>query len=436
MPTDEIIENKDDLEKNTTVTGDDADGQIPVDKGSTDELDQEAEQAGSDDGNAATSPSLDPLPDTEGDEPSEATVESGADSDSDSNSDSNDSHGDDESGADSTDTVDAVQADDDADDSDDGTVAGVETESNSDTQPDDETAEDSEPESDAIVDGHDDAESCDEPCDEQTDETDTDAVEEVESDGDDSSDDAGIDTDTDTDTEPDTEPDNGSADDSETIGDVVTDSDMRVTVPIDLPNIDGDSGKPVSLHDGIHSEDDDADRKSRVPRAVKVAAGVIATVAVTAALVTSTVAVMVVEIHPNVIGGETIASQQAGEIDGSGKKISASYTVGDALHSSDDSDGPEILSWTDCWYTVAPGAKSVRAEIKSAGKGSRIDLSDGTSIDVDGRYASRAGSFDAGIDIEGIAKLYGGDDGWVAIRYDASYVLVGKRVASGAVEGE
>ena len=203
-----------------------------------------------------------------------------------------------------------------------------------------------------------------------------------------------------------------------------------------MPNIDGDSEKPVPLHDGIHSEDEDTDRKSQVPHAVKVAAGVIATVAVTAALVTSTVAVMVVEIHPNVIGGETIASQQAGGIDGSGKKISVSYTVGDALHSSDDSDGPEILSWTDCWYTVAPGAKSVRAEIESAGKGSRIDLSDGTSIDVDGRYASRASSFDAGIDIEGIAKLYGGDDGWVAIRYDASHVLVGKRVAGGAVEGE
>ena len=145
--------------------------------------------------------------------------------------------------------------------------------------------------------------------------------------------------------------------------------------------------------------------------------------------------VMVVEIHPNVIGGETIASQQAGGIDGSGKKISASYTVGDALNSS-DSDGPEILSWTDCWYTVAPGAKSVRAEIESAGKGSRIDLSDGTSINVDGRYASKAGSFDAGIDIEGIAKLYGGDDSWVAIRYDASHVLVGKRVAGGEGEGE
>ena len=210
---------------------------------------------------------------------------------------------------------------------------------------------------------------------------------------------------------------------------------MHVTVPIDLPNIDGDSGKTVSLRDGIHPEDEDTDRKSRVPHAVKVAAGVIATVAVTAALVTSAIAVMVIEVHPNVIGGETIASQQAGGIDGSGKKISVSYTVGDALNSS-DSDNPEILSWTDYWYTVAPGAKSVIAEIKSAGKGSRIDLSDGTTIDVDGRYASRAGSFDAGIDIEGIAKLYGGDDGWVAIRYDASHVLVGKRVAGGAGEGE
>ena len=157
MSTDEVIENKDDFEKNTIVTGDGTDGQIPVDKGSADELDQETEQVGSDDGNAAPAPSCDPLSDTESDEPSEATVESGADSDSNSNSDSNDSHGDDESGADSTDTVDAVQADDDADDSDDGTVAGVETESNSDTQPNDETAEDSEPESDAIVDGHDDA---------------------------------------------------------------------------------------------------------------------------------------------------------------------------------------------------------------------------------------------------------------------------------------
>lgn len=429
MPTDEVIENKDDFEKNTTVISDDADGQIPVDKGSADELDQEAEQAGSDDGNAAPSPSCDPLPDTEGDEPSEATVESEADSDSDSNSDSNDSHGDDESGADSTDTVDAVQADNDDDDGDDGTVAGVETESDSDTHSDDETVDDSEQEPDAIVNEHDEAESCDESADEPAGDSDTDTVEDVKSEDDDSSDDADIDTDTDT------EPDNGSADDSETIGDVVTDSDMRVTVPIDLPNVDGDSGKPVPLRDGIHPEDDDTDRKSRVPRAVKVVVGVIATVAVTAALVTSAVAVMVVEIHPNVIGGETIASQQAGGIDGSGKKITASYTVGDALNSS-DSDNPEILSWTGCWYTVAPGAKSVRAEIESAGKGSRIDLSDGTSIDVDGRYASRAGSFDAGIDIEGIAKLYGGDDGWVAIRYDASHVLVGKRVADGASEGE
>lgn len=429
MPTDEVIENKDDFEKNTTVISDDADGQIPVDKGSADELDQEAEQAGSDDGNAAPSPSCDPLPDTEGDEPSEATVESEADSDSDSNSDSNDSHGDDESGADSTDTVDAVQADNDDDDGDDGTVAGVETESDSDTHSDDETVDDSEQEPDAIVNEHDEAESCDESADEPAGDSDTDTVEDVKSEDDDSSDDADIDTDTDT------EPDNGSADDSETIGDVVTDSDMRVTVPIDLPNVDGDSGKPVPLRDGIHPEDDDTDRKSRVPRAVKVAAGVIATVAVTAALVTSTVAVMVVEIHPNVIGGETIASQQADGIDGSGKKISVSYTVGDALNSS-DSDNPEILSWTDCWYTVAPGAKSVRAEIESAGKGSRIALSDGTSINVDGRYASKAGSFDAGIDIEGIAKLYGGDDSWVAIRYDASHVLVGKRVADGASEGE
>ena len=426
MPTDEIIENNDDFEKNTTVTGDDADGQIPVDKGSADELDKEAEQACSDDGNAAPSPSSDPLPDTEGDEPSEAPVESEQDLDSDSNSDSNDSHEGGESGADASDTVEAAQTDgdtDDADDADDGSIAGVEAESDSDTQPDDETADDSETESDAIDNEHDETEPCDEPCNDQTDDGDTDTVDETESVKDDTSD--GIDTDIDTDT-----------DDSETTGDVVTDSDAHVTVPIDLPNIDGDSGKPVPLHDGIHSEDEDTDRKSRVPHAVKVAAGVIATVAVTAALVTSTVAVMVVEIHPNVIGGETIASQQAGGIDGSGKKISASYTVGDALHSSDDSDGPEILSWTDCWYTVAPGAKSVRAEIKSAGKGSRIDLSDGTSIDVDGRYASRAGSFDAGIDIEGIAKLYGGDDGWVAIRYDASHVLVGKRVAGGASEGE
>lgn len=420
MSTDEIIENKDDFEKNTTVTGDDADGQIPVDKGSADELDQEDEQAGSDDGTAAPSPSPDPLPDTDGDESSEAPAESEDDSDSDSDSDSTDSHGDGESVDDVADAVETEQADGDADD---GAVAGVETESDSDTHPDDETAEGSESEHDAISNGHDDAEPCDEPADEQAGDSDTDTVDESESDGDDSPD--CTDTDIDTDT-----------DDSETIGDVVTDSDTHVTVPIDLPNIDGDSDKPVPLHDGIHSEDEDTDRKSRVPHAVKVAAGVIATVAVTAALVTSTVAVMVVEIHPNVIGGETIASQQAGGIDGSGKKISASYTVGDALHSSDDSDGPEILSWTDCWYTVASGAKSVRAEIKSAGKGSRIDLSDGTSIDVDGRYASKVGSFDAGIDIEGIAKLYGGDDSWVAIRYDASHVLVGKRVAGGASEGE
>lgn len=416
MPTDEVIENKDELEANAPVTGDDTDEQLPIDKEDTDEPEQETEQAGSNDDAISSAPSPDPLHDTDGDEPSEAPAESEPDSDSDADADSTDSNEDGESGDDAADAVETEQADGDADD---GAVAGVETESDSDTHPDDETAEGSESEHDAISNGHDDAEPCDEPADEQAGDSDTDTVDESESDGDDSPDC------TDTDT-----------DDSETIGDVVTDSDTHVTVPIDLPNIDGDSDKPVPLHDGIHSEDEDTDRKSRVPHAVKVAAGVIATVAVTAALVTSTVAVMVVEIHPNVIGGETIASQQAGGIDGSGKKISASYTVGDALHSSDDSDGPEILSWTDCWYTVASGAKSVRAEIKSAGKGSRIDLSDGTSIDVDGRYASKVGSFDAGIDIEGIAKLYGGDDSWVAIRYDASHVLVGKRVADGASEGE
>lgn len=417
MSTDEIIENKDGLEANVPVVCDDIDEQLHTATGSTDEQGQESDKTDSDD--AVPSPSSDPLPDTNGDELSEAPVES----DQDFDSDSTDTREDGESVDDVSDTADAVQADDDADDADDGSIAGVEAESDSDTQPDDETADDSETESDAIDNEHDETEPCDEPCNDQTDDGDTDTVDETESVKDDTSD--GIDTDIDADT-----------DDSETIGDVVTDSDMRVTVPIDLPNVDGDSVKPASLRDGIHSEDEDTDRKSRVPHAVKVAAGVIATVAVTAALVTSAVAVMVVEVHPNVIGGETIASQQAGGIDGSGKKISASYTVGDALHSPDDSGGSEILSWTDCWYTVAPGAKSVRAEIKSAGKGSRIGLSDGTSIDVDGRYASRAGSFDAGIDIEGIAKLYGGDDGWVAIRYDASHVLVGKRVASGAVEGE
>lgn len=406
MPTDEVIENKDVLEDNTLVTGDDTDGQIPADKGNIDELGQETEQTGSNDGDAAPSPSCDPLPDTESDEPSETPVESEQDSDS----DSNDSHEGGESGADASDTVDGTQA---ADDSDDDATVDVETESDSDTQPDDEIADDSkqEQEPDDIVDEHDEAESCDEPADEQCGDGDTD-----------------IETDTDAD-----------ADDSETTGDVIIESDGHATVSTDLPNIDKACEKPVSLRDSIHSEYDDIDRKSRVPRAVKVAAGAIAAVAAAAALVTFTVAVMVVEIHPSVIGGETIASQQAGGIDGSGKKISASYTVGDALHSSNfdnPPDGPEILSWTDCWYTVAPGAESVIAEIESAGKGSRIDLSDGTSIDVDGRYASKAGSFDAGIDIEGIAKLYGGDDGWVAIRYDASHVLVGKRVAGRESEGE
>lgn len=418
MPIDEVIENKDDFEKNTPVTGDDTDGQIPVDNGNADEPEQETEQTDSDDGDTANSPSSDPLHDTDGDEPSEAPVES--ESDSDADADSNDSHGDDESGTDAIDPVEAAQADGDTDDADDGTTAAVTSEPDADTQPDDEGAEGSEPEPDAIVDGNDDAE----PCSEPVGDSDTDTGDEI---------------DADTDTDTDTEPDDGGTADSDIIDDVVTDSDTHVTVPIDLPNIDGDGGKPVSLRDGIHSEDEDTDRKSRVPRAVKVAAGTIATVAVAAALVTSAVAVMVVEIHPSVIGGETIASQQAGGIDGSGKKISASYTVGDALHSSNfdnPPDGPEILSWTDCWYTVAPGAESVIAEIESAGKGSRIDLSDGISIDVDGRYASRAGSFDAGIDIEGIAKLYGGDDGWVAIRYDASHVLVGKRVAGGESESE
>ena len=427
MPTDEVIDNKDELEANVPVTGDDTDEQLPIDKGNTDEPEQETEQAGSNDGAISSSPSPDPLHDTDGDEPSEAPTESDPDSDSDADADSTDSNEDGESGDDAVDHVEATQADghtDDDNDTSDGSTDGVASESDADTEPDDGTSEDREPEPDAIVDGDDDAEPCGEPVGDS--DTDTD---------DDTDIDDETDTDTDTDTDADTETDDGVTADSDIIDDVVTDSDTHVTVPIDLPNIDESCGKPVSLRDGIHSEDDDTDRKSRVPRAMKVAAGTIATVAVAAALVTSAVAVMVVEIHPSVIGGETIASQQAGGIDGSGKKISASYTVGDALNSS-DSDNPEILSWTGCWYTVAPGAKSVRAEIESAGKGSRIDLSDGTSINVDGRYASRAGSFDAGIDIEGIAKLYGGDDGWVAIRYDASHVLVGKRVADGASEGE
>lgn len=425
MPTDEVIENKDVLEDNTLVTGDDTDGQIPADKGNIDEQGQETEQTGSNDGDATPLPSCDPLPDTDGDEPSEATVESGADSDS----DSTDSHESGEPGADAAGTVEVAQADDDADDdndADNGTTDNVASESDTDTETDDETAEGNEPEPDAVANGNDDAE----PCGEPVGDSDTDTDDEVDTD---------TDTDTDADTDADTDTDDGGTADSDIIDDVVTDSDTHATVPTDLPNIDKACEKPVSLRDGIHSEDEDTDRKSRAPHAVKVAAGVIATVAVTAALVTSAVAVMIVEIHPSVIGGETIASQQAGGIDGSGKKISSSYTVGDALHSSNfdnPPDGPEILSWTDCWYTVAPGAESVIAEIESAGKGSRIDLSDGTSIDVDGRYASKAGSFDAGIDIEGIAKLYGGDDGWVTIRYDASHVLVGKRVAGGASEGE
>ena len=427
MPTDEVIENKDEFEENTPVTGDGTDDQITDDKGSPDESEQESEQTGSDDGDASPAPSPDPLPDTDGDEPSEAPTASEQDSDSDADADSTDSHGDGESGDDAVDPAEAAQADgdtDDENDADNGTTDGVASGSDADTETDDETAEGNEPEPDAVANGNDDAESCGEPVGD----SDTDTDNEVDTD-------TGDDTDTDTDTDADTETDDGVTADSETIDDVVTDSDTYVTVPIDLPNIDENSEKPVSLRDGIHSEDDDTDRKSRVPRAVKVAAGTIATVAVAAALVTSAVAVMVVEIHPSVIGGETIASQQAGGIDGSGKKISASYTVGDALNSS-NSDDSEILSWTNRWYTVAPEAKSVRAEIESAGKGSRIDLSDGTSIDIDGRYASRAGNFDAGIDIEGIAKLYGGDDGWVAIRYDASHVLVGKRVAGGESEGE
>lgn len=423
MSTDEIIENKDGLEANVPVVCDDIDEQLHTATGSTDEQGQESDKTNSED--TAFSPSCDPLPDTDGDEPSEATVESGADSDS----DSTDSHESGEPGADAAGTVEVAQADDDADDdndADNGTTDNVASESDADTETDDETAEGNEPEPDAVANGNDDAE----PCGEPVGDSDTDTDDEVDTD---------TDTDTDADTDADTDTDDGGTADSDIIDDVVTDSDTHATVPTDLPNIDKACEKPVSLRDGIHSEDEDTDRKSRATHAVKVAAGVIATVAVTAALVTSAVAVMIVEIHPSVIGGETIASQQAGGIDGSGKKISSSYTVGDALHSSNfdnPPDGPEILSWTDCWYTVAPGAESVIAEIESAGKGSRIDLSDGTSIDVDGRYASKAGSFDAGIDIEGIAKLYGGDDGWVAIRYDASHVLVGKRVAGGASEGE
>lgn len=425
MPTDEVIENKDELEANAPVTGDDTDEQLPIDKEDTDEPEQENEQTGFEDGAIASSPSPDPLHDTDGDEPSEAPTESEPDSDSDS--DSNDSHEGGESGDDAVDQVEAVQVDGDTDndnDADDGTIDGVASEPDADTQPDDETVEGNEPEPDAVANGNDEAE----PCGEPVGDSDTDADDDTDIDDE-------TDTDIDTDTDADTETDDGVTADSDIIDDVVTDSDTHVAVPIDLPNIDGDGGKPVSLHDDINSEDEDTDLKRRVPHAVKVAAGVIATVAVATSLVTSAVAVMVVEIHPSVIGGETIASQQAGGIDGSGKKISASYTVGDALNSSNSEDS-EILSWTDYWYTVAPGAKSVRAEIEFAGKGSRIDLSDGTSIDVDGRYASKAGSFDAGIDIEGIAKLYGGDDGWVAIRYDASHVLVGKRVADGEGEGE
>lgn len=199
-----------------------------------------------------------------------------------------------------------------------------------------------------------------------------------------------------------------------------------------VPLLDMASNPIISLRDDVHSEYADIARSSRFPKAARIAIGAICVIACFAALVTVMISFAIVEIHPSVAGGVTVASEVKKGIDGSGNKITVSYNVKDALHSF-STDDAEILVWSDSWYSVANGTdgEQAKAALAAAGKGSTVNLSDGTVISVDGRYGCKASGAAAGIDIDAIKKLYGDATDWVAIRYDSSHVLVGKRVAGG-----
>lgn len=208
-----------------------------------------------------------------------------------------------------------------------------------------------------------------------------------------------------------------------------------------VPIIDANDKQIVSLKDDVHAKCENDIKiqscKKGMPKAVKVALSACGLIAIVAALITATIAYAVIEIHPSVHGGETIASKRENGIDGSGTKIDVSYTVKDAMQAS-KTDAAQILAWTDNWYSVVHGAdgKDAATALASAGKGSKITLSDGTVINVDGRYPCKSNGTDAGIDTDAIDTLYKGKHDWVAIRYDSSDVLVGKRVDDGAKSDE
>ena len=197
--------------------------------------------------------------------------------------------------------------------------------------------------------------------------------------------------------------------------------------------IDANDKPIVSLKDDVHAKCENdikiQSRKKGMPKAVKVALSACGLIAIVAALITATLAYAVIEIHPSVHGGETIASKRENGIDGSGTKVDVSYTVKDAMQAS-KTDTAQILAWTDNWYSVAHGAdgKDAATALAAAGKGSKITLSDGTIIKIDGRYPCKSNGTDAGIDADAIDALYKGKHDWVAIRYDSSNVLVGKLV--------
>lgn len=198
----------------------------------------------------------------------------------------------------------------------------------------------------------------------------------------------------------------------------------------DVPLLDSVDDPIISLRDDVHAEYDGVERRSRFPHAAKIAIGAICVIAGVAALVNTVLLFAVVEIHPSVAGGTTVASDARKGIDESGSKVAVSYNVKDALHAF-STDDAEILVWSRNWYSVANGAdgEQAKAALAAAGKGSTVSLSDGTVISVDGRYSCKASGTAAGIDIDAVKKLYGDTTDWVAIRYDSSHVLVGKRVA-------
>lgn len=211
-------------------------------------------------------------------------------------------------------------------------------------------------------------------------------------------------------------------------------SNAAHTSHVDVPLLDTHDDPIISLRDDMHAAYDDESTESHIPHAVKAAIGIIVTIACAAAVITVTMSFITMEIHPS-IAGEESAVEKKPNIDGSGNKVNVTYDVKDALHSFSTDEAP-ILVWNDNWYSVAKDSEGKQAQsaLAAAGSGSTIHLSNGITISVDGRYPCKSSGTAAGIDIDAISKLYGNDTKWVAIRYDASHVLVGKRVEGGETD--